>query len=163
MPVLSLREITDDNRAAVEALGVTEEQSHYVAGVTDSLAEALEFPDAKPWYRAVYADDEPVGFVMISDGITVDNPEYVGPYYLWRLLIDRRFQGRGYGRATLDAIAEYVRGRPGGDVLFTSCSAGDGSPQPFYLGYGFRRTDRVADGEDVLRLELRPDAIGGGR
>ena len=48
------------------------------------MAEAAQYPDAQPWYRAVYADQEPVGFVMISDGITVDNPDYLGPYYLWR-------------------------------------------------------------------------------
>lgn len=79
MPVVSLREVTEDNRADVEALAVTEEQRKYVASVADSLVGAAQFPDAKPWYRAVYADDQPVGFVMISDGITVDNPEYLGP------------------------------------------------------------------------------------
>src|SRR3954466_7190467 len=99
--MLSLREITGDIRSAVEALDVTEEQSCYVASVTDSLAEAAELPDAKPWYRAICVEDEPVGFVMISDGITVENPEYLGPYYLWRLLVDHRFQGRGYGTGAL--------------------------------------------------------------
>ncbi|HEY4315691.1 MAG TPA: hypothetical protein VGO19_09325 [Actinomycetes bacterium] len=78
-PVVSLREITQDNRAAVEALAVTDEQDFFVATVTQSLKDAEDEADAKPWYRAVYADDEPVGFVMISDGITVDDPSYVGP------------------------------------------------------------------------------------
>src|SRR5580765_2715812 len=118
--------------------------------------DALEDAIACPRYWSVHDGDQLVGFVMISDDIPAEtlaaNDDIVGPYYLWRLLIDRRFQGRGYGRATLDAVAAYVRGRPGGDVLFTSCAAGEGSPQPFYLGYGFRRTDRIADGEDVLRL-----------
>jgi diamine N-acetyltransferase len=41
-------------------------------------------------------------------------------------------------------------------VLYTSCADGDGSPQPFYLRYGFTKTDRVADGEEVLRLDLDP-------
>src|ERR1700704_4691529 len=103
-PAVSLREITEDNRAAVEALVVTEDQDFYVASVTQSLQDAEDTPDAMPWYRAVYADDEPVGFVMISDGITVDDPAYVGPYYLWRLLVDHRFQGRGYGTAALDLV-----------------------------------------------------------
>ena len=52
---------------------------------------------------------------MISDDIPqatswTPTTDYVGPYFLWRLLIDHRFQGRGYGRATLDAVADYVRG-----------------------------------------------------
>ena len=82
---------------------------------------------------------------MISDGIpreTLDaDPTLVGPYFLWRLLIDERHQRRGYGTATLDAVVAYVRGRPGGDALLTSAGQGEGSPQPFYERYGFVPTD----------------------
>lgn len=49
-----MREITDSNRAEVQRLGVTAVQERYVAGVAESLAEALATPAACPWYRAVY-------------------------------------------------------------------------------------------------------------
>ena len=51
---------------------------------------------------------------MISDGIPepIDD-DLVGPYFLWRLLIDETFQGRGDGAATIDAIADYLEARPG--------------------------------------------------
>ena len=95
---------------------------------------------------------------MISDGITEEtiaaDPTLVGPYYLWRLLIDERHQRRGYGTATLDAVAAYVRAQPGASELLTSYSEGEGSPRPFYERYGFVATDRVVDGERVLRLDL---------
>ena len=153
-PNVSLREITPANRAAVEALTVTAEQSEYVAGVAASLVEAAETPDACPWYRAVYVDDTPVGFVMISDGITVDNPDYLGPYFLWRLLVDQRHQGRGYGTAALGLVVEYLRTRPDARVLITSCVPGPASPLGFYLRQGFRATGGVHDGELVLELDL---------
>jgi diamine N-acetyltransferase len=153
---VTLREISEENRVAVEALAVSEEQSGYVAGVADSLAEAAETPDAKPWYRAAYAAGRPVGFVMISDGITVDNPDYLGPYYLWRLLVDRRFQGRGYGTAILDLIVEYLRTRPGASTLLTSHVVGPSSAVGFYLRYGFGLTGDVHDGEPVLAFNLYP-------
>jgi diamine N-acetyltransferase len=157
MPVVSPREVTEENRADVEALAVTEEQSQYVASVAASLVEAAQYPDAKPWYRAVYADDELVGFVMISDGITVDNPEYIGPYYLWRLLIDHRFQGRGYGTAALDLVVDHVRQRPDARVLLTSHVVGPTSPVTFYQQYGFRLTGEVHDdGEPILEFDLYP-------
>ncbi len=156
MPVVSLREITDDNRVAVEALAVTDEQSHYVASVTTSLQEAEEYPDARAWYRAVYLHDEPVGFVMISDGITVDDPSYVGPYYLWRLLVDHRFQGRGVGTAVLDLVARHVRTRPDARKLLVSCVVGPRSPVTFYQRYGFRLTGEVHEGEPILELDLYP-------
>ncbi len=154
--VVSLREITDDNRAAVEALAVTDDQSHYVASVTQSLKDAEDYPDAKPWYRAIYAGDEPVGFVMISDGITVDDPSYVGPYFLWRLLVDRRFQGRGHGTAALDLIVDHVRTRPDARTLLVSHVVGDASPLTFYEQYGFQLTGEVHEGEPILELDLYP-------
>jgi diamine N-acetyltransferase len=156
VPVVSLREITEDNRVAVEALAVTDEQSHYVASVTKSLQDAEEYPDANAWYRAVYVEDEPVGFVMISDGITVDDPSYVGPYYLWRLLVDYRFQRRGYGTAVLDLVVEHVRTRPDARTLLVSHVVGPTSPVTFYQRYGFRLTGEVHDGEPILELDLYP-------
>jgi diamine N-acetyltransferase len=151
---VSLREITSANRTAVEALAVTAVQAEYVAGVAESLVEAAETPDACPWYRAVYLDDDPVGFIMISDGITVVHPDYLGPYYLWRLLIDQRYQGRGYGSAALGLVVEYVRTRPDARVLITSAGQGSASPIGFYLRQGFRATGQVHQGELVLELDL---------
>ena len=151
---VTLRAVTDVNRAELEALSVTDEQSNYVAGVASSLVEGAETPDAMPWYRGVYAGDTPVGFVMISDGITVDNPDYVGPYYLWRLLVDQRFQGRGFGAAALALVVEVVRTRPDARVLLTSVVPGPRSPINFYLGQGFVDTGRDHDGERVLSFDL---------
>ena len=150
----SLRDITDDNRAEVEALTVTDEQSHYVASVTRSLQDAVEYPDAKAWYRAIYRGDEPVGFVMISDGITVDDPSYVGPYYLWRLLIDHRYQRQGIGTAALDLVVEYVRTRPDARRLLVSHVVGPASPRDFYQRYGFRLTGDVHERESNLEFDL---------
>jgi diamine N-acetyltransferase len=155
-----LREVTPANLASVTALAVDEAQTQYVASVADSLDEAAQTPDARPWYRAVYDSDTLVGFVMISDGITVSNPEYLGPYFLWRLLIDRQHQGRGYGAAALRLVVDHLRGRPDARVLLTSAVPGPDSPLGFYLRFGFRETGQVHEGETVLALDLpdRPDA-----
>ncbi len=159
---VTLCEITPQNRSTIEALSVTDDQSDYVAGVADSLVEAAQTPDARPWYRAVYAGDEPVGFVMISDGITVVNPDYLGPYYLWRLLVDRRHQGRGYGSAALRLVVEHVCTRPDARVLITSAVPGPASPVGFYVEQGFRITGEVHQGEVVLELDLAAARSGVG-
>ena len=150
--MVSLRPLTESNRAAVEALRVSKLQERFVSSVPESLQEAAEHPDAHPMYWAVYSDDTPVGFVMIAD--EVDNPEYI-PQYLWKLLIDERYQRQGFGRATLDLIVEYFRGRPGVEVLNTSAGQGEGSPLGFYERYGFERTGEIRFDEVMLRLELR--------
>jgi len=149
-----LREINAANRSQVEQLRVTAEQQNYVAGVADSIVEAAATPAACPWYRAVCVDDSPVGFVMISDNIPEGHPEYLGPYYLWRLLVDVEWQGRGIGSATIDLVVDYLRTRPHAANLLTSVVPGPASPLGFYIRYGFRPTGEIFEGEEVLELPL---------
>ena len=87
--VVSLREITDANRDAVLALNVTPQQERFVGSVRAALADAAAYPHARPWYRSVYADDEPVGFVMLSWNVQPQPPDVIGPWFLWKLLVDR--------------------------------------------------------------------------
>ena len=151
--MVSLRPINESNREAVEALEVAPDQQQFVSNAADSIREAAKEPDGRALYWAIYADGTPVGFVMISD--EVGSPDYI-PHYLWKLLIDERYQRQGFGTATLDLIVEYFRGRPGVEVLSTSAGQGDGSPITFYERYGFKRTgDVVFDDEVLLRLILR--------
>jgi diamine N-acetyltransferase len=152
-PGVHLREITDDNRDAVCALRVRRDQKRFVASVASSLDDAADEPEANPWYRAVYSGDEPVGFVMLSWNVPPDRPGVIGPYFLWRLLIDKRHQRRGVGQEVLTQITDLVRA-DGGTELFTSYEPGDGEPWPFYQQFGFQPTGEIDDGEIVLRLTL---------
>jgi diamine N-acetyltransferase len=149
---LNLREITDANRDAVVALHVGPGQDLFVASVAKSLEDAATTPEGDPWYRAIYAGDEPVGFVMLSWDVT-PAPGIIGPWFLWRLLIDERYQRRGFGRAALEQIVDLVRAH-GATELLTSYQPGEGEPWPFYEKFGFVPTGQVEDGEFVLRLDL---------
>jgi diamine N-acetyltransferase len=151
---VSLREITSGNRPAVLRLRVAPGQERFVDGVEQSLAAAAATSDANPWYRAIFAGEEPVGFVMLGDDVPPGNPHIPWPYYLWRMLIDGRFQGRGYGRSALDHVVAHLRTRPGADELVTSVVEGEGSPTGFYLRYGFVLTEELFDHERVMRLRL---------
>ena len=73
--MVSLRPIDDANRDAVEALWVSPAQGSFVSNVPESLQEAADEPDGRALYWAIYADDTPVGFVMISD--EVGGPGYI--------------------------------------------------------------------------------------
>ena len=158
MPAVGLREIvTAEDRTAVMGLRRAPGQENYVSSMQESFAEADAFPRAMPRAWAVHdaGTGTLVGFAMISDNIPQPmDDDLVGPYFLWKLLIHEPCQRRGYGTATLDAVVDYLAGRPGADVLYTSCAEGPGSPCPFYLRYGFRDTGRVMSQENVLALEL---------
>lgn len=151
---LSLREITDENRDAVVALRLGAGQHRFVSTVAESLREADETPAGKPWYRAVYAGERPVGFVMLSWNVTPDPPEIIGPWFLWKLLVDEAHQHRGYGRETVRLVTDIVRAN-GATTLHVSYAPGDGGPEPFYRGLGFLPTGELdPHGEVVLALDL---------
>jgi diamine N-acetyltransferase len=75
-------------------------------------------------------------------------------YYLWRFMIDARYQGTGVGRRALELLFEHVRTRPGAKELLTSVVPGEGGPGPFYEKLGFVYTGEVDDGELVMRRAL---------
>ena len=140
--VVSLRPVTKDTVRQICRLRVSPEQSNYVAGNGDSIAEA-HF-EQKAWFRAIYAEEVPVGFVMLYDD--ADTPRY----YLWRFMIDARYQGYGFGRQAIERLVEYVRGRPGAAELTLSYVPGDHSPRDFYARLGFVETGREEHGEKEM-------------
>ncbi len=161
MATVELRDIeTEDDFEAVFRLRRGPGQDRYLGQMIGHFEDAISDAHACPRYWSVHdgEDGTLVGFVMISDGIPAEtlaaDDDIVGPYYLWRLLVDASKQGRGYGAATIDAVVRYLRTRPGADVLLTSCKAGPGSPQPFYLHYGFVDTGEIKWDETLLRLDL---------
>lgn len=143
---VSLREVTKETVRAIVRLQVAEGQKHFVASNAVSIAEAYFEPNA--WFRAIYADETPVGFIMLYDDAESQS------YILWRYMIDERFQGMGFGRRALEQVFDYVRTRPGATELLTSYVPGDGNAGPFYEKLGFAHTGREEDGEIVLRLDL---------
>jgi diamine N-acetyltransferase len=144
--VVTLREVTGDTVRDILRLKVKPDQTGFVADNATSIAQAHFEP--KAWFRAIYADETPVGFVMLYDN--PDEPEY----YLWRLMVDGRYQHFGYGRQAMQHLISYVRSRPGATELLTSYVPGEGCPQPFYTSLGFVETGEVDDGENVMRLVL---------
>ncbi len=152
---IELREVTDQVREDLRSVRLAPGQDQFVSTVEDSLAEAASYPQAKPWYRAVYADGAVAGFVMISWNVEPE-PEIRGPWFLWKLIIDERQQGRGLGREVVHAIVDIVRSE-GGDSLITSYGDGPGGPEPFYRGLGFVPTGEVdRDGDHVEIVAALP-------
>lgn len=135
---------------------VPREQQEYLGGtVDDALAEAAACPEANPWPRAAYADGVPVGFVMLSWNLHPDPPDptLVEGWFLWKLMVAHDQQGRGYGRAIIDAVTRVIR-REGATELLTSYSVGVGDPSGFYAALGFVPTGDLHEGEVVAALAL---------
>lgn len=146
MSRVELREINKDTVRDIIRLKVRAEQENFVAPNAVSLAEALF--EEKAWYRAIYANDEPVGFLQLFDD------DENGIYYLWRFMIAEAHQGKGYGAEAIRLLVDYVKTRPNATELKLSYVPADGGPEQFYLKQGFENTGEVEHGENVMRMSL---------
>jgi diamine N-acetyltransferase len=152
---VSLQPITRETVWSIVDLKVAPDQEKFIAPNSDSLLEAQFAPEA--WFRAIYAGDVPVGFVMVAENSNAHGPlsTPTGEYFLWRLMIAADYQGRGYGRRALDLLVAALQARPDVTMLVTSCGQGEGSPREFYHKAGFKETGEIVDDEIVLQLPLR--------
>jgi len=149
---VGLREITRDTVRVICALKVSKEQEQFVAPNSISIAEAHFSSEA--WFRAVYADKTPVGFVMLAE-VPREERGLLGTHFLWRLMIDERYQGRGYGRKALESVIQHLKEESNVNALHTSCREGKGSPKGFYRKMGFKETgEKLDNGERIMKLQL---------
>ena len=142
--IITLKKITGDTCWPIFNLDVEDHQSRMVAPNAHSIAEA-SFSD-EAWFRGIYLGDEPVGFVMLA--INEEKSEY----FLWRLMIDKKHQRKGYGYQAMTQIIDMVRELPNASEFQTSYVPGDGSPAQFYYKLGFIETGKVEEGENFLKL-----------
>lgn len=159
--MIYLKEITNKNIWKVCALEPFDEQKDFVAENIQSLAEAYatrnEGNNALP--LAVYQDDELIGFVMIGKG-TVGNEEESDlikeNYCLWRLMIDRKFQGKGYGKQTMDAVMALIRTFPFGQAqkVWLSYEPENTRAKEIYNKYGFVENGEMCGNEIIAVYDL---------
>jgi diamine N-acetyltransferase len=155
--VISLRPVDSTNYRELIDLSVAPEQQGFVASNVRSLAEAYVWREGAEPY-AVYADDEIVGFALLFPFGDVEYPAIPEPgtelgMVLVRLMIDARFQGRGYGREALEAIVENVRDR-GLPTVRLSVVPENQQALEFYRRNGFTETGAIHGGEIVMERQL---------
>lgn len=145
---ITLKEITKDTLWPIMNLEVAEEQGTLVAPNANSIAEAYYSREAA-WFRGIYLGDQPVGFVMLH--VEIEKPEY----FLWRLMIDKNHQRKGYGYQAMLQVIDHIKTLPDATELKTSYVTGEGNPSLFYYKLGFEETGEMLEGEKVLKLTFQ--------
>ncbi|OCP38696.1 GNAT family N-acetyltransferase [Ensifer sp. LC163] len=91
---------------------------------------------------------QPVGFAMYA----LDPDD--GNHWIYRLMIDARNQGKGFGRKALAAVVETMATIPGCDAIYLGVYPDNTRAHALYRRFGFRETGQIIGGETVLRLDL---------
>jgi diamine N-acetyltransferase len=146
-----LSDLSRDTWEVVVGLTVTDDQRDFIAPNLFSIAESHFLPGF--FTRAVLHGDEAVGFAMYGP-----DPDDNGQLWLYRLMIDKRHQGQGLGRAALQEIITHVRGELGAPLLRLGVRPDNTTATTLYKSAGFIFTGQTFGSEEILELRFPTDA-----
>jgi len=144
--MINLQIITKDNLSPIMKLKVKDDQQDQVASNAVSIAQA-HYSD-KAWFRGIYFDDTPVGFVMLS--IDKEKKEY----WVWRYMIDKNHQGKGYGKAALLQVIDFMKTLPDIEEILLSYVPKENGANAFYTKVGFIDTGKKIEDEVIMKYTL---------
>lgn len=160
--MLRIEKVTGNNVWEILKLRVGEGQKSFVAGNDVSIIEAYTTITgggyAFPF--GVYDGDTPVGFFMVgfdTDEYWENPPEIAkNNYNLWRLMIDERYQNRGYGKETMRLALDFIRTQPCGkaEYCWLSYEPENEVARRLYYSFGFRETGDMDEEEVIAALKL---------
>ena len=144
---ISLRQITEDNFIEAFNLKLANGQEHFVSHPIRSLAQAYVYRNqCQPF--GIYKDDTMIGYVMVIYDYDI------AEYDIWHMMIDESNQRRGYGRAALDRVLDYIKTKPFGSSnrVTLTCNKDNIQALNLYKSRGF--TETGAADEDEIELSL---------
>ena len=159
---LHLEKITWDNCDAIMNLHVAKEQRDFVASNKDSFVDGfvrIIDEGKKVFPFGIYLGKKPVGFIMITYDVGEDNGEEPSAewflrnsYFLWRFMIDRRYQGKGYGRKAMELALDFIRTFPAGEAKYCwlSYEPKNEVARKLYASFGFEEhPEQYEEGEEM--------------
>ena len=146
---VSIQPISRRNRKQVLGLSLAEEQKGFVESPAECLREARRIRLWRP--VAICASDQVVGFAMYGK---FPQKGERGRVWLDRLLIDRQYQGKGYGRTAISALCRRLNRQYHCDAIYLSCYPANTTAMTLYQNMGFQcNGEKDINGEDVMVLK----------
>ncbi|MGM0835663.1 MAG: GNAT family N-acetyltransferase [Bacillota bacterium] len=145
---IKLRKIDESNWKEAINLKVGEEQKEFVASNVYSLAQFQFLKDFKA--MGIYFEEKMIGFAMY--GIDSDD----GNYWIYRLMVDKAYQGRGVGKQALVKILEDIKADNIGNIpcVILGFNPENKMAKHVYEKVGFVETEMAPWGEQLAKLEL---------
>lgn len=157
--MIKLKKINRNNVGEILKLEVFDNQKSFVATNNSSIVEAyIEITDNNDVFTfGIYKDDTPIGFLMIGYDVNSDHecaPKIAkGNYNIWRLMIDKKFQGKGFGKKAMDLALEFVNTFPCGTAKYCwlSYESDNDVARQLYKSVGFVEIEEK-DGEEIVAI-----------
>jgi len=155
--MLELKKINRNNVADILKLEVLDSQREFVATNKSSIIEAyIAITENNHVFTfGIYNNDTPIGFLMIGYDVNSNDegaPRIAkGNYNIWRLMIDKKFQGKGFGKKAMNLAIEFVNTFPCGTAkhCWLSYESDNNVACQLYKSVGFVEIDEK-DGEEIV-------------
>lgn len=152
---MELRPVSAQNWKELIKLKVSDQQTHFVASNLYSIAEAqFGFEDEGHWdfYPfGAYVDDQPVGFVMYCFNFAHSRFQA----FIMRLMVDQRFQGKGYGREIMQLVLKRFQEDERIKNVGISYEPENEVARKLYASLGFVEPGEMLDDETLAVLKVR--------
>lgn len=158
--LLELSAISDDQRASLAALTLPEAQYEYGGNFKSSMAECDAGDEALIRGLVILAGQTPIGIVLLKRPPLSPNWASEDAITLHGLKIDRRWQGRGYGRAALRKTIEVAKKIwPSAQKLALTVDAENSTARELYRQCGMQEVGVPTHGRIGLEhhFEIRLD------
>ena len=162
--MVHLEELDKYNVWDIMELSVKKEQEGFLASNVWSLVHAYvgNKTNGAVYPFGIYDDDTPVGFLMIAFDYgevcdDKDAPEISKDnYFLWRLMIDEDYQGKGYGREAVKLGLDYIKTFPHGKAEYCwICYDRENTvARKLYRSFGFEEIKEYEDGNIDAILKI---------
>ncbi|MGL4374458.1 MAG: GNAT family N-acetyltransferase [Turicibacter sp.] len=143
--MIHFEQVNRDNFWECVELSVADEQLEFVTSNGISIAQSKLQPECIP--LVVYEDDKMIGFVMYC--IDEDDSEY----WIYRLMIDQKYQGAGYGTKTLRKLIDLIKQDKQHRKIFLGVHRESIAAVKLYQRAGFKFNGQVFGSEHMMRLD----------
>jgi len=150
--MITLKKINLENISNIMSLKVTKEQVNFVQDNPRCIAEvyAIEKAGGILVPFGLYAYNVLVGFVMIGYG-EIPSKENIeaakDSYSIHNLMIDEKYQNRGYGLDAMNAAVSYIKTLPFGKAshIYISYEYTNRKVRDMFRQLGFKENGEVVD------------------
>lgn len=148
MKKIYLKPIDQSNWEEAIRLSVKEEQQTFIASNLYSIAE-VQFLD-NFYANGIYFDEKMIGFTMF--GIDPDDNNY----WIYRLMIDEKFQGQGIGKQAIHLVIDEIRRNNNANIsiIMIGYDPENLTAKFVYKKAGFIETELSSWGEQLAKYSL---------
>lgn len=151
MSELSIKTIPRENWKSIQQLSVGKEQAHFIETATECFQDAITDAYHIQWsFYGIYEQDTLIGFAM--HGVQKFGMLPYSQVWLDRFMIDYNYQGKGYGKKSLEYILEKMQEEYECKKIYLSVHETNEAAIGLYEKLGFRKTWwKDPKGERVMR------------